>query len=167
MSKVTVTGITEFRNRLQKLKRTTSNELALTIAEYGRDFAESVYKGDSVIVTVESTGEGKARITAEGAQVAFLEYGTGLVGKGSYEGNLPTEPITFESAGKTHTTNGWEYYYDNPDTKVTVNNAKGWFWGNNFSEGWEAQAQMWRTAEHIRKGGASEAISQYLDKKDV
>lgn len=167
MSKVTVTGITNFRNRLQKLKQTTSDELALAISKYGSDYAQSLYSGDSIMVSAENTGNGKAKITAEGKQVAFLEYGTGLVGKGSYEGNLPTEPITFESAGKTHTTNGWEYYYDNPDTKATVNNVKGWFWGNNFSEGWKAQAQMWHTAEHIRKGGATKAIKQYLDEKDV
>ena len=157
MSKVTVTGITNFRNRLQKLKQTTSDELALAISKYGSDYAQSLYSGDSIMVSAENTGNGKAKITAEGKQVAFLEYGIGTSGEGSYQGDLPTKPITFiNRAHKEQTTDGWEYNYFAKTHK-----------GADDVIGFTAKAQMWHNAEEIRQGGAIKAIKQYLDEKDV
>ena len=158
MNRVTVKNITGFRNRLQKLKQTTNDELALAIAEYGRDLAQSLYSGDSVIVTAESTGNGKARITTEGKQVAFLEYGIGTSGEGSYEGKLPNQPITFINRRKQpQTVDEWLYNYYQ---KTIDKDAKP-------VEGFTAKAQMWHTAEDIRQGGAEKAVKQYLDEKDV
>lgn len=158
MSKVTVTGITNFRNRLQKLKQTTNDELALAIAEYGRDYAQSLYSGESIMVSAENTGNGKARITAEGKQVAFLEYGIGTSGEGSYEGNLPNQPITFiNRRNQSQTVDEWLYNYYQKTIDEKAKPVKGF----------TAKAQMWHTAEDIRQGGATKAVKQYLDEKDV
>ncbi len=158
MSKVTVTGITNFRNRLQKLKQSTNSELALAIAEYGRDYAQTLYSGESIMVSAENIGNGRAKITATGNQVAFLEYGIGTSGEGSYPGKLPNQPITFINRRKqAQTVDEWLYNYYQ---KTIDEKAKP-------VEGFTAKAQMWNTVEEIRHGGATKAVKQYLDEKDV
>lgn len=157
-NRVTVTGIENIRNRLQRLEQSTSDELATAIAEYGRDYAQSLYSGESVMVTAENTGKGRARITASGSQVAFLEYGIGTRGENSYQGELPTQPITFVNRRKkTQTLDQWTYNY----YQKTVDE------GAKLVEGFSAKAQMWNTAENIRQGGAKKAIKQYLSNKGV
>ena len=140
----------------------------MAVADKGKDIAQSRYDGD-VIVTTESLGGGKAKVIASGEKVAFYEYGYGVEGRDSaYKGQLPTEPITFESAGNTHTTQGWEYYYPNSKTKRT--NAKGeqgWFHNKKFVTGQSAQAQMWRTANELEQGEAKKAIEQLFKERDI
>ena len=165
---IDLSGLKNVRDKLQRLKAITNDDIAMAVAERGKDLAQSKYGGD-VVVTAESLGGGKAKVIASGEKVAFYEYGYGVEGRDSaYKGQLPTEPITFESAGNTHTTQGWEYYYPNSKTKRT--NAKGeqgWFHNKKFVTGQPAQAQMWRTANELEQGEAKKAIEQLFKERDI
>ena len=165
---IDLSGLKNVRDKLQRLKAITNDDIAMAVAERGKDLAQSKYGGD-VVVTAESLGGGKAKVIASGEKVAFYEFGYGVEGRDSgYQGQLPTEPITFESAGNTHTTQGWEYYYPNSKTKRT--NAKGeqgWFHNKKFVTGQSAQAQMWRTANELEQGEAKKAIEQLFKERDI
>ena len=76
--------------------------------------------------------------------MAFFEFGTGEVGRGTY----PSE--TYLPSSGVPITGDWEYYYPS-DAKATVNGVKGWWWGAKFVKGNKAEAEMWRTAEYIRR----------------
>jgi hypothetical protein len=54
-------------------------------------------------------------------------------------------------------TQGWEYNYDNPLTKK---DGKGWHYGGKYTQGQPAEAQMFRTAERLRREMPSIAISK-------
>ena len=165
---IDLSGIKSIRKRLQALKSISNDDIAMAIADKGKDIAQSRYDGD-VIVTAESLGGGKAKLIASGEKVAFYEYGYGVEGRDSaYQGQLPTEPLTFESAGNTHTTQGWEYYYPNSKTKRT--NAKGeqgWFHNKKFVKGKPAEAQMWKTANELENGKAIQAIKELMKERGV
>ena len=164
---IDLSALKNVRDKLQRLKAITNDDIAMAIAERGKDLAQSKYGGD-VIVTAESLGGGKAKVISSGEKVAFYEYGYGVEGRDSaYKGQLPTEPITFESAGNTHTTQGWEYYYPNSKTKRTVGGQQGWFHNKEFVTGQPAQAQMWRTANELEQGEAKKAIEQLFKERDI
>lgn len=169
MSKpIDLSGIKNFRERLQKLKNISNTDIAMAVAEHGKDLAQEKYGSGDVIVTAESIGDGKARVVAKGEKVAFYEYGVGTQGEQSaYKGNLPTEPITFESAKEIHTTPGWEYNYPNEKTKRNIGGSIGWFYGGKFTDGQPAQAQMWLTANELEQGEAVNAVEQFLKEKGV
>lgn len=164
---IDLSGLKNVRDKLQRLKAITNDDIVMAVAERGKDLAQSKYGGD-VVVTAENIGNGRAKVIASGEKVAFYEYGYGVEGRDSaYQGQLPTEPITFESAGNTHTTQGWEYYYPNSKTKRTVGGQQGWFHNKEFVTGQPAQAQMWRTANELEQGEAKKAIEQLFKERDI
>lgn len=139
--------------RFSKLKN-ISSEVANNIAERGVDIAKAEYgHSQRVILSIEKTKEpNKLQIVAQGAGIAFDEFGTGLIGEGTYRGNLPTEPIEFESPkGFPQRTEGWVYYYPNRKTKI----LGGWFAGKVFHRGQVAQAQMYNTTQQLKSEMAS------------
>ena len=98
--------------------------------------------------------------------IAFLEFGTGVYADGGYEGKLPNQPITFTTSdGVTHTTQGWEYYY-NSEYKVNVGGVDGWFFGSAligqaFSDGKQTlntQNTFYRACEAIKERLGKELI---------
>lgn len=118
----------------------------MALCEDAKRFAENQYAQyghSSVTVSYENHGT-TATIFANGNAVAFFEFGTGEVGRGTYpsESYLPSSGVPI--------TGDWEYYYPS-DAKATVNGVKGWWWGAKFVKGNKAEAEMWRTAEYIRK----------------
>lgn len=164
---INLSGIKSVRKRLQALKSISNDDIVMAIAERGKELAQEKYSGD-IVVTTESLGGGKAKVIASGEKVAFYEYGYGVEGRDSdYKGQLPTEPITFESAGNIHTTQGWEYYYPNSKTKRTVGGQQGWFHNKEFVTGKPAQAQMWRTANELEQGEAKKAVEQLFKERDI
>ena len=164
---IDLSGLKNVRDKLQRLKAITNDDIAMAVAERGKDLAQSKYGGD-VVVTAESLGGGKAKVIASGEKVAFYEFGYGVEGRDSaYKGQLPTNPLTFESAGNIHTTQGWEYYYPNSKTKRTVGGQQGWFHNKEFVTGQPAQAQMWRTANELEQGEAKKAIEQLFKERDI
>ena len=164
---IDLSGLKNVRDKLQRLKAITDDDIAMAIAERGKELAQEKYSGD-IVVTTENIGNGRAKVIASGEKVAFYEYGYGVEGRDSaYQGQLPTEPITFESAGNTHTTQGWEYYYPNSKTKRTVGGQEGWFHNRQFVTGQPAQAQMWRTANELEQGEAKKAVEQLFKERDI
>lgn len=164
---IDLSGLKNVRDKLQRLKAITNDDIVMAVAERGKDLAQSKYGGD-IVVTTENIGNGRAKVIASGEKVAFYEYGYGVEGRDSaYQGQLPTEPITFESAGNTHTTQGWEYYYPNSKTKRTVGGQEGWFHNRQFVTGQPAQAQMWRTANELEQGEAKQAVEQLFKERDI
>lgn len=153
-------GLNRFAKRLESNSSDNfANVVANAIAEEGEKIATDKYLGTSVQVIPHSEAvNGETSIIARGEGIAYMEFGTGLVGDGTYPdaSKLPKETLTFESPKpkkgepsnpeNIHTTNGWEYYYDNPKTKV----LGGWFYGKTFTRGQPAQAQMFYTSKELR-----------------
>lgn len=122
------------------------------IAARGEEIAKEKYAGAiDVVVSRTKAVNGECQVTAEGDKIAYMEFGTGLVGKGTYEGKLPTQTLTFVSpknSGAKQTTNGWEYNYPNPRTK---RDGQGWYYDGKYTQGEVAQAQMFKTAQELRQ----------------
>lgn len=153
MSKVVrQNDLNRFYGKLYNIRNVAETATEL-IADNGEKIAKSEYAGINSIQVTKDIDENNAVISASGDSVAYIEYGTGLVGQGTYKGDLPTQTLTFESpkdSGRINTTQGWEYYYDNPQTKV----LGGWFFGRgyaNFTRGQVAGNQMFNTAKSLRE----------------
>lgn len=153
MSKVVrQNDLNRFYGKLYNIRNIAETATEL-IADNGEKIAKSEYAGINSVQVTKDIDENNAVISASGDSVAYIEYGTGLVGQGTYKGDLPTQTLTFESpkdSGKINTTQGWEYYYDNPQTKV----LGGWFFGrgySNFTRGQVAGNQMFNTAKSLRE----------------
>ena len=77
--------------------------------------------------------------------IAYREFGTGIKGKGTYDGNLPDQPITFTTK------------YNGEDTSVTVpewtyNYRKDFLhWTEDDWQGIVAQMPMFNTAKELRE----------------
>ncbi len=107
------------------------------IEEASRKAAELYGATHSVHLSYSVNGN-IAYIAAEGKQVAYIEYGTGYRGEGSYGGETPDQPITFTSFGQEITIDKWTYYYA---YKLNMT-PTAWV-------GMPAQAQMWKTEQYI------------------
>jgi hypothetical protein len=134
----------------------------IELCEDAKTYAEnqySQYGHSSITVDFEPHGT-RATIYAKGDAVAFFEFGTGEVGRGTYpsESYLPSSGVPI--------TGNWEYYYIDEENsrKDTVNGVKGWWWGAKFVKGNKAEAEMWRTAEYIRRK-AHIIISKHFQKE--
>lgn len=132
--------------QLKKLTEYYANKALDLLLENGVDIAKSKYAGNSISVYSEKDGY-KGSIIAEGKQVAYLEYGTGIKGKGTYEGNLYSDEISFvpknqpNNANEVITLDGWTYNYRK--------DALGWT--DYDYKGFEAKAQMFHTSEELRQ----------------
>lgn len=161
-----IKGLERFAKKVNKYSKTKNigDTVAQKIAQRGKEIATNNYnESKRVIVRVEDgDAPNKKRIIAQGKGIAFDEFGTGLVGKGTYEGNLPKETISFESPkGSPQTTQGWEYYYPNAKTKVNG----GWYAGKVFHRGQRAKAQMFNTSKQLRlelKSTANQVIKEII-----
>ena len=152
------------QNRLAKVDDgNMTNVIADALTEQGKEIATAMYLGTKVEVERTEVVDGEASITATGKGIAYMEYGTGETGRGTYEGELPTRELTFVSpkdkriplSQRIHTTQGWVYNYDNKYTKI----LGGWFFGNTFTTGQPANAQMFKTARELRNEYAKIAKS--------
>lgn len=165
MAKTDTRGLERFAKKasLYKLDEVNIEAVADAVAEQGRDIAMEIYGGHPVTVSIEKSGAGGRKVVAVGEGLSFMEFGTGLVGwkdqlSNYYDRQLPTDTIWFESrTANPPKTEGWVYNYDNPITKP---DRKGWFFGGKYTQGQPAQAQMFRTAERLRREMPSIAISK-------
>ncbi len=143
--------LNRFLQRLDTKKRVYDAEAVSNIvADIGVETAQEQYdKGSYTPDSIKSYIVGnQVEIRASGERIAYAEYGTGQIGKGTYKGTLPTQTLTFESPkGSLQTTHGWEYYY--PNTKTKVNG--GWYIGKKFTRGEKATAQMFKTAQDLKR----------------
>ena len=162
MAFVVKNGLQNFADRLKNYKAQgdLADKVLDKVLKKGEEIARKQYdisdkgtvinkKGHEVqsSITISSSKSGNTgKITSNGTQVAYLEFGTGVNGKkNGYEGELPTQPITF-------TTN-----YNGEETSVTV---PGWTynyrkeflgWTEQDWQGMVAQMQMFNTAKELRE----------------
>ena len=123
------------------------NTIAGALAERGKDIATALYSSDNIEVIKTEPIDGAAEIIASGKGIAYMEFGTGETGRGTYAGNLPTQTLEFESPkGRPQSTQGWVYNYPNRYTKL----FGGWFFGKTFTTGQPAQAQMFKTHRQLQ-----------------
>lgn len=149
-------GLNSFKEKLKSYSNINAkfrNGVINAILERALQIAREEYSGlSSIDVGIEKVSTGMGRLYAKGESVAYIEFGTGLVGEASQypKDKLPTQKLEFESpkdSGKMQQTDGWEYYYDNPDTKI----MGGWFWGKTFTRGRPAGMQMYRISQRLRQ----------------
>lgn len=129
MNNIDKTGLNNFCNKLKNYNNKTKNLQKQTIdsiVDTAESIIKSAYAGTNVSVITERN-DNTAIIYAKDKAIAFDEFGTGFYAKGTYEGELPKETLTFSSARKQHSTSGWEYYYPNFDTKRIRDGKIGWF----------------------------------------
>jgi hypothetical protein len=160
-----VKGIDELRAKLQKLKNIDNDEIVMAVAKHGAALLEKELGTPNITVKPEPLGNGKARIIASGSQISFIEFGTGVRGKGTYKGELPTEDISFESRGREWTTEGWVYNY----YATYMSPPSAWGKPKNVKDfqGFEAKAPVWKTATKLANEEAANAIKNYLKEKGV
>ncbi len=160
MNNIDKTGLNNFYNKLKNYNTRTKKLQKQTIDSIV-DTAESIikraYAGTNVSVITERN-DNTVTIYAKEKGIAFDEFGTGFYAKGTYEGELPKETLTFSSAKKQHSTHGWEYYYPNSDTKRTMYGKKGWFIPPNpyfpngsFHTGKIASNRFYRSCKKIKE----------------
>ena len=160
-STIKLDGLEHYIKTLEKYAEPLKDfrKAMMALCEDAKQYAEnqySQYGHSSVTVSYENHGS-TATIFANGNAVAFFEFGTGEVGRGTY----PSE--TYLPSSGVPITGDWEYYYPS-DAKATVNGVKGWWWGAKFVKGNKADAEMWRTAEYIRRK-AHIIISKYFQEE--
>ena len=147
-----LSGFNNFRSKINGLNKNKKSdlfsEILTRLCKLGSEYAHSLYNfsrndGDeSITVNSEVLADGySARIVAEGNQIAYLEFGTGEMGRNSYKGNLPNISLSFYSSrlGQNVQLDGWTYSYANYLDKSQP------MW-----KGFQAQAQMWKTAQYLR-----------------
>lgn len=151
---IKITGADELKRKLEALKNLDGNRIAQAIADRGKDIAESnIASSGSISVESNIIGDGKARITASGAQIAFLEYGIGTRGDGTYPGKTPKQSLTFIARNnKPITLDEWTYNYfvEKVDRKAKP------------VDGFQALAPMWRTANSLEQGEALQAVKDLI-----
>lgn len=150
-------GLNNFRNKLRKAQEDfpeLCRNILIRVCKAGQEYAHSLYNSSKNIeVTYELYSDFSAKIIAKGHQVAYLEFGTGERGRGTYEGKLPDKSISFHSTrlGQDVTLNTWVYSYAH---ELDENQAT---WG-----GFAAQSQIWKTAQYLRK-----VIPQIIKEVDI
>lgn len=111
--KVVKNDLNSFLTKLAKVSRQT-HKLQERVADIVVQKGLEIAKSQGFSSDIYSTGDkGSRKIIMSGEGLRYQEYGTGIVGDGTYEGKLPSEPITFESGKKIWTTSGWQYAYRN------------------------------------------------------
>jgi hypothetical protein len=143
-----LTGLNNFKKKLQNysnINASFTNSVAEEIAKRGVQIAQEEYAGmDKVIVSHETMSGGRSRVVAERKGLAYIEFGTGDVGK---ESNYPTENLPKQGVPIT---GEWKYYYLPSDSKKTINGRRGWMLGSNFITGRSAGMQMYRTSKRLK-----------------
>lgn len=106
----------KFEQFLEKITTDIAKCALESILETGEEIAKSKYAGKGISVYTDAN-EYNGEIIANGEHVAYLEYGTGVRGKGSYQGELYDDQISFTPTNQpggnneTITLDGWTYNY--------------------------------------------------------
>lgn len=134
----------EYRKRLDR----RASSLPVSLAQEGCDMAQTLVHAVSdpignvdVNVSVESAGEGRAQVVASGSQAAFLEFGVGVVGQGTYDGDLPS------GWGYNEHRTPDAYRSSDPDKWTYFDGSKGKF---RMTKGMAAVGYMSAAANAIR-----------------
>lgn len=160
---IDLSGIKRFRQSIKKIQTNTQptekNQNLIKFGGFAYKILSEAYTGTKFQVGLPQYYAGGFNIHAKGEGIAFDEFGTGIYADGTYKGKLPTETLSFESAGYPQTTKGWEYYYDwqGPDylnPKDMLNGRLGWFTAKGyaiFSEGHPASNRFYDACQKIKE----------------
>lgn len=155
-------GLENFRKKLDRISNNAQdlhNIISNHLGKIGLEESKKQYTGFKKIeVSLEPQKNGIAVVAQDNKPkptIAYHEYGTGFYAQGKYKGELPSMTLSFKVNDKTISTNGWQYYYPNSDTKTEYKGQKGWFFGVGehkvFSIGNNPQHQMYNTAKKIKE----------------
>lgn len=131
-TKIDLSGLKNFQKKVQNLQNNFDDivdKVLTAVLEEGVRLASLEYQNIPEIICYYEKENGKGKVIAEdtrtsdasqpnSAQIAYLEFGYGEVGRGTYQGEPPTSGIDL--------TKSWTYYYDS-DYKATVDGQKGWW----------------------------------------
>jgi len=158
---VNLSGLEHFKSTLTDVKRNISsskkNPKIKRIIDIAKQELKQAYMGKAVKISVEKSEHGftiYVKDLSERPTIAFDEFGTGFYAT-KYPGNLPTQRISFESAGYKQKTNGWEYYYKwkgpkEKNPKKTHGGMKGWVTPNGtFHIGQNPSKTMYNACKRI------------------
>ena len=138
---------------LDKYKNAYKNkEIYNVVGNLGVEVANNEYNQTGVkpdAIRYENISNG-VEIVAEGEHLAFVEYGTGVKGEGTYDGDLPKNTLKFHSNGADRETQGWVYDY-----------MKKLYDGKESYQGNIAKAQMWKTARTLQ-GKMPESVKKEI-----
>lgn len=133
---------------LEKIKNIDNYELSLSniadkVADIGLEIAQEEYAGTQVDLS-KAVNDNSVELVAKAKGIAYMEFGTGIIGEGQYKGNLPPKSMVleFESPkGVPRKTEGWVYDY-----------MKKLYYPDKPSfKGQKPQAQMFNTSRRIQK----------------
>lgn len=117
MAFVVKNDLQNFANKLNNYnaKNGLDEKIADKVANKGAEIAQKNWVS-GVVINIKGNKTKKSIIATDvnlaNPTIAYREFGTGIQGEGKYEGELPTQNITFtDKQGKTWTTQGWEYHY--------------------------------------------------------
>ena len=137
--------LNRFLGNLNRYKKSIdTDKIADVIGDIGSNVAREEYSTSSVIpneIRKEIIGN-SVEIIAVGEKLAFSEFGTGILGEGTYQGELPSKSLKlqFESPqGVQQSTDGWEYNYRKKQQQTT----KDW-------AGFPAKAHMFNTSQRLQ-----------------
>lgn len=135
-------------NELQAYKDGLSqkcDELSLGLAKTGKNAAMAAVPSDTAelanSIQYEHEGTGKYSLFTENEYAAFVEFGTGVVGEGTYPGDLP---------------NGWDYDTRRTPQAHDANDPTRWYYYDKngkrrSTRGQEGSAFMLQAAETMRQ----------------
>ena len=150
MAFIVKNDLQSFADKLKNYKKKDDLAKKVTdkISSKGAEIAKRNW-GGGVTISVRGNKTQKSIVVTDqdkkNPTIAYREFGTGIKGKGTYEGNLPDQPITFTTK------------YNGEDTSVTVpewiyNYRKDHLhWTEQDWQGMVAQMPMFNTAKELRE----------------
>lgn len=128
-------SVKELRDMVERYAKTLDQRCAKLLARLGEigertareGFAGAQYDGtNDVSVTLDRVAPDTIRVVANGEAVAFIEFGSGLIGYGHPNaGALGFGPGTYPGKGHWDNPNGWTYYGEQGTNGVWVVNRPG------------------------------------------
>lgn len=171
MAFVVKNDLNKFLSKINNVSFTDIKQKAIdNIFDKAYEIIKKEYDGVEGVIITRDKSKNHISINAHKEGLAYIEFGTGLIGEtsGYPREKLPKESFIFQSpmSKKGEQTNlqftqGWEYYYDNPKTKV----LGGWFFGKTFMKGQKAGMQMFNATRKIVDYCNKELLKQIKEGK--
>lgn len=142
---------------LDRLERRKSNNMGERIkglvAKEGQDIALEQWRGSAMVYS-ESTKSGVnivAEDISEKPHIAYMEFGIGVKGMGTYPGDIPNKGVP--------KTGAWMYHYPSEKKILTKRGKRGWILRLDngakplyrFFQGYAAKAPMYHAGEYIKE----------------
>lgn len=131
----------------------TKRAMLDNIAEEGKQLVLEQWQGSASVYTKQTAENVQiiAQDISEKPHVAYMEFGIGEKGKGTYPGELPKKGVPLTGA--------WEYHYPSNKKITTKSGKRGWILRLDkgtkplyrFFQGYAAKAPMYHAGENIKE----------------